>query len=168
MHLHVAAPRALAIFISAVLPASPSAALDRGRLQQLFPAPYSVGERDGSLPIWPIFKQASSRDELVAYVFDYVDFAPAPNSPGEHVDRLVAIRPSGEFLEVLVIGPEKPGILKWFWRQPRFNFVGQDRSIAKTSPDIPQSAVELSRDYVRARLGLAADDRAHGSPEFAK
>jgi transcriptional regulator of nitric oxide reductase len=127
-----------------------------------------VGERDGDLPIWPIFKQTSSRDELVAHVFEYTDFAPAPNAPGEPVHRLVAIRPSGAFLEVLVVGLEKPGLLNWLGRRPTFNFVRQDPVVAKPAPEAAQGVVALSRDFVRDRLGLAVDDRAHHSAEFVK
>ena len=168
MNFRNAAIGVLAIFILVVSQASPSAALDRGKLQKFFSAPFSVGERDGSLPIWPVFKQTSSRDELVAYVFDYAAFEPAPNSQDERIDRLVAIRPSGEFLEVLVVGPEKPGLLDWLRRRPTFNFIRQDQAVQSASPDAPQNAVAFSRDYVRARLGLMTADKVHHSLELSK
>jgi transcriptional regulator of nitric oxide reductase len=147
-----AVTRSLAVSIWAILLVSPCAAIDRLRLQAFFDAPYSVGERDGGLPIWPIFKTTSSGDELLAYVFEFTDFEPAPDSRNSGIDRLVAVRPSGEFLEVQILGAEHPPLLNWFGRKPVFDFIARDQGGSLT-----QNALERSRDYVRARLAIAAE-----------
>jgi hypothetical protein len=157
-----AATRSLAVSVWVLLLASPSAAIDRAKLQEFFAAPYSLGARDGVLPIWPIFKTTSSGDELIAYVFEFTDFEPAPDASNAGIDRLVAVRPSGEFLEVQAIGAERPAILNWFRRKPVFDFIRRDQAgsltpEASAGSGASQNAIERSRDYVRARLSIAAE-----------
>lgn len=161
MSFRNATARSLAVSVWAILIASPCAAIDRVRLQEFFAAPYLVGARDGVLPIWPIFKTTSSGDELIAYVFEFTDFEPAPDSSNPAIDRLVAVRPSGEFLEVQVIDGERPAILNWFRRKPVFDFIRRDQ-VGSLTPGASagsgayQNAIEHSRDYVRARLSIAS------------
>jgi hypothetical protein len=167
-----AATRTLAVSVWTILLASPGAAIDRAKLQEFFAAPYSVGARDGGLPIWPIFKTTSSGDELIAYVFEFADFEPAPDSSNAGIDRLVAVRPSGEFLEVQVIGAESP-IWNWFWKKPAFDFIRRDQAGALTpeggdaSGASPQETIERSRDFVRARLSIAAESPGNPLPDRA-
>ncbi len=149
---------------------SPAAALDRATLQRFFAEPYSVGERDGELPIWPIFKKTGLGDQLIAYVFDYADFASAPVAPDEGINRLVAVGPSGEFLEAKVFRV-KPAFLNWFSSEPGFDFIRRDRAAdlaptsgAATSILSPLGAIAGSRDDVRARLGLAQKGEAPAAP----
>ena len=127
----------------------PAAALESETLRKFFAEPYSVGERDGEQPVWPIFKRTAHGDQLIAYVCEYADFAPVPPDPATH--RLVALRPSGEFLEVKVFHVEKPGFFHWFAREPEFDFIRRDRA-GDASP-----AIGFSRDFIRARLGLTAE-----------
>lgn len=166
-----AATRTLAVSVWAILLASPCVAIDRVKLQEFFAAPYSVGARDGELPIWPIFKRTPSRDDLIAYVFEFTDFEAAPVSPDAGIDRLVAVRPSGEFLEVQVIGAEPSPIWNWFRKKPAFDFIRRDQAGAlkleagAASGASPQEAIERSRDFVRARLSIAAESPGTPLPE---
>jgi hypothetical protein len=168
-----AATRSLAFSVWVPLLASPCAAIDRAKLQEFFAAPYSVGARDSVLPIWPIFKTTSSGDELIAYVFEFTDFEAAPESPDAGIDRLVAVRPSGEFLEVQVIGSEASPIWNWFRKKPNFAFIRRDQAGALTpeagaaSGASPQEAIEHSRDFVRERLSIAAKSPGNLLPEGA-
>jgi hypothetical protein len=167
-----AATRTLAVSVWAILLASPCAAIDRAKLQEFFAAPYSVGARDGDLPIWPIFKTTSSGDELIAYVFEFTDFEPAPNSPHAGIDRLVAVRPSGEFLEVHVFDAKPAPIWNWFRKKPAFDFIRRDQAgaltlAAGTGSSAHQNAVEHSRDFVRARLSIAVESQGNPFPEGA-
>lgn len=161
MSFRNAMARSLSVSVWTILLVSPCAAIDRVRLQEFFAAPYSVGARDGVLPIWPIFKTTSSGDDLIAYVFEFTDFEPAPGSSNTVIDRLVAVRPSGEFLEVQVIGAERPAILNWFRRKPVFDFIRRDQ-VGSLTPGAGagsgayQNAIEHSRDYVRARLSITS------------
>jgi hypothetical protein len=162
-----AAARSLAVSAWVLLLASPAAAIGREKLQALFAAPYSVGARDGALPIWPIFKTTSSGDELIAYVFEFTDFEPAPDQRDTGVDRLVAVRPSGAFLEVQVIGAERSPFLNWFGRNPSFEFIRRDQAgalmrEAGVGSSASQNAIELSRQQLRALLSIAVE--APGNP----
>jgi len=63
-----------------------ASSLDREAMKALFPKPYSVGERDASLPVWPIFTQSYNGDVLVAYAFESIDFEPIPGFSGTPVN----------------------------------------------------------------------------------
>jgi len=165
-----AATRSLAVSVLAFLLASPAAAIDREELQDFFAAPYSVGARDGVLPIWPIFKTTSSGDELIAYVFEFTDFEPAPDQRETGVDRLVAVRPSGAFLEVQVIGAERSPLLNWFGRKPLFDFIRRDQAGALTreagvGSGASQNVIEQSREQVRALLSIGVESPGNPVPE---
>ena len=165
-----AATRSLAVSVWVFLLASPAAAIDREKLQDFFAAPYSVGARDGALPIWPIFKTTSSGDELIAYVFEFTDFEPAPDQRDTGVDRLVAVRPSGAFLEVQVVGAERSPLLNWFRRKPLFDFIRRDQAGALTraagvGSSASQNAIEHSREQVRALLSIGVESPGNPVPE---
>ena len=87
--------------------------LRRADLERFFPAPYMLGEKDDALPIWPIFKQNGTSDELIAYVFESVDLAPIPGFSGTPIDLLVALTPDGAFLEVKVVIFQRTRLRRW-------------------------------------------------------
>ena len=58
-----------------------ASSLDREALEKYFPKPLMVGERDATLPVWPIFQQAWTNTELVAYAFELVDSSRFPVFP---------------------------------------------------------------------------------------
>jgi len=99
--------------------------LTRADLQRFFPAPFMLGERDDVLPIWPIFKQNATKDELVAYVFESKDLAPLPGFSGTPINVLVALTPEGEFMEVKVISFHEPVFIDGLGPEPLFEFVKQ-------------------------------------------
>jgi transcriptional regulator of nitric oxide reductase len=102
-----------------------AASLDRAAMEILFPKPFSVGERDANLPVWPIFQQKLTSEELVAYVFESVDFEPIPGFSGTPVNLLVAVKPSGEFLEVKVLTQHEPVFVDGLGPEPLMDFVKQ-------------------------------------------
>ena len=99
--------------------------LRRADLERFFPAPYMLGEKDDALPIWPIFKQNGTSDELIAYVFESVDLAPIPGFSGTPIDLLVALTPDGAFLDVKVISHNEPVFVDGLGPEPLFDFVKQ-------------------------------------------
>lgn len=99
--------------------------LDRAALETYFPAPFSVGERDAALPIWPIFQQSYNGDVLVAYAFESIDFQPIPGFSGTPVNMLVAIRPSGEFLSVSLLSQHEPEFIDGYGPEPLIEFMRQ-------------------------------------------
>jgi transcriptional regulator of nitric oxide reductase len=84
-----------------------------------------VGERDATLPVWPIFKQSYNDDVLVAYAFESVDFEPIPGFSGTPVDLLIAVKPSGEFLDVRVLDQHEPVFVDGLGPEPLMDFVKQ-------------------------------------------
>ncbi len=99
--------------------------LDRTALQIFFPKPLMVGERDATLPVWPIFKQSYNGDVLLAYAFESIDFEPIPGFSGTPVNLLIAIKPSGEFLDVRVLTQHEPVFVDGLGPEPLMDFVKQ-------------------------------------------
>ncbi|MBV8107434.1 MAG: 4Fe-4S binding protein [Hyphomicrobiales bacterium] len=99
--------------------------LQRSDLERFFPPPCILGEKDDVLPIWPIFKQNGTADELVAYVFESVDLAPIPGFSGTPLDLLVALAPEGDFLDVKVLSHHEPVFVDGLGPEPLFDFVRQ-------------------------------------------
>ena len=48
---------------------SQAGVMTRATLQERFPPPLVVGEKDAQLPVWPIFKQDATTPVLAGYVF---------------------------------------------------------------------------------------------------
>lgn len=99
--------------------------LSRADVERYFPAPFTVGEKDDRLPVWPIFKQNATADELVAYVYESVDLAPVPGFSGTPIDLLVALSPEGTFLDVRVLSHHEPVFVDGLGPEPLFDFVKQ-------------------------------------------
>ena len=99
--------------------------LDAARLQALFPAPYVVGEKDTSIPVWPVFKQNGPSTDLVCYVFESADLAAIPGFSGTPINLLVALDPNGQYLDVRVLSQHEPVFLDGLGEEPLFRFVAQ-------------------------------------------
>lgn len=100
-------------------------ALGEADVKRAFPFPYIVGERDPALPVWPIFKQNATSDELVAYVFESIDFAPVPGFSGTPLNLLVALKPDGGFLAARLISHHEPVFLEGLGEEPLIAFIRQ-------------------------------------------
>jgi transcriptional regulator of nitric oxide reductase len=108
----------------AALPGS-AGTLGRDDLARIFPAPLVVGEREAELPVWPIFLGSGGRDQLAAWAFESIDFAPIPGFSGSPANLLVALRPDGTFLDVRVINQHEPVFLHGLGFAPLDAFVRQ-------------------------------------------
>jgi NosR/NirI family transcriptional regulator, nitrous oxide reductase regulator len=106
--------------------------LTRARLAELFPAPYSVGEREKDVPVWPIFRQSGPPAftvDLAGYVFESIDLAPVPGFSGTPIDLLVAIDTAGSFLDVRVLSQHEPVFVGGLGEEPLVNFVARYRGL---------------------------------------
>ena len=101
-------------------------------LAKRFPAPYIIGEKDPALPVWPIFKKNMTSTDLVAYVFESVDFAPIPGFSGVPLNLLVALDPAGSFTDVQVLSHHEPVFLEGLGEAPMFRFVEQYKGLSLT------------------------------------
>ena len=99
--------------------------LTRADLERAFPPPFILGEKDDQLPVWPIFKQNATENQLVAYVYESVDLAPIPGFSGTPIDLLVALAPDGTFLDVKVVHFHEPVFVDGLGPEPLFEFVKQ-------------------------------------------
>jgi len=90
-----------------------------------FPSPLMVGPKDREVPVWPILRQNGPQQELVAYAFESMDLAPIPGFSGTPFNLLIALRPSGELMEVRVLSQHEPVFLDGLGEAPLFAFVTQ-------------------------------------------
>ena len=123
----------LAVGVLALLLGAASAqagVMTGAELARRFPAPLLVGERDGELPVWPLFRHGASGSELAAYVFESADLAPLPGFSGVPVNLLVAIDPSGRFIGVEVLSQHEPVFQYGLGEAPLFDFVRQYQGVS--------------------------------------
>ena len=126
-----------------VLPAQ-AGQLDRAALERIFPAPLVVGEKDDTVPVWPILKQQAGSYEVFAYAFESVDLAPIPGFGGTPPDLLVALAPDGTFRDVRVISQHEPVFLEGLGPEPLFAFVEQYAGLSA------RQAIRVGRPNARA------------------
>ena len=131
-----------------------AATLDRAAVESYFPKPYIVGERDATLPVWPIFKQNATSDELIAYVFESIDFEPIPGFSGTPVNLLVAIKPSGAFLDVAVLSQHEPVFLDGLGPEPLIEFLKQyaGKSLRQSIKIVAKGTRDPRADGVAAEI----------------
>ena len=134
--------------------------LTRNELQHYFPAPFILGEKDDTLPVWPIFKQNGTSDELIAYVFESADLAPIPGFSGTPINMLVALTPEGNFLDVRLLSQHEPVFIDGLGPEPLFDFIKQyigkslKQSIKVGPPAGDRAAtVRTAREIVRMFIG---------------
>ena len=125
--------------------------LNRAGMEKQFPAPLVVGERDDSLPIWPILKQEAGSYEVFAYAFESIDFAPIPGFGGTPPDLLVALAPDGSFRDVKVLSHHEPVFLEGLGSEPLFAFVEQYVGLSARHP------IRVGRPNARGNGASPAD-----------
>ncbi|MBE7204015.1 MAG: 4Fe-4S binding protein, partial [Parafilimonas terrae] len=133
----------LLVVLVQILPAQ-AGQLDRAGLERYFPPPLVVGEKDATLPVWPILKQQAGSYEVFAYAFESVDLAPIPGFGGTPPDLLVALAPDGTFRDVKVISQHEPVFLEGLGPEPLFAFVDQYAGLSA------RQAIRVGRPNARA------------------
>lgn len=126
--------RMLVAAVAVLLVAAPAAAgvMTRDSMLTAFPSPLIVGEKDGDLPVWPIFKQDGTETPLIAYVFESVDLAPIPGFSGTPFNLLVALDAKGKFIDVRVLSQHEPVFVDGLGPEPLVRFVEQYRGVSLT------------------------------------
>ena len=120
------------LLLCALLSGAQAGVMTPESLAKAFPSPLMVGQKDTELAVWPIFKQNATTNELVAYVFESIDFVALPGFAGIPVNLLIALDPKGTFLEVQVLSHHEPVFLEGLGPQPLFNFVSQYKDLSLT------------------------------------
>lgn len=94
---------------AAPMPQARAGQLDKAGVSKYFPEPFYIGDRDATLPIWPLFRHnIPAVDDFIGYVFESIDFAPIAGYSGTPPDVLVAITPDGKFLHVRIVSHNEP------------------------------------------------------------
>jgi transcriptional regulator of nitric oxide reductase len=104
--------------------------LTKADLEKRFPSPLIVGERDATLPVWPLFRQDGTAVPLVGYVFESIDLAPIPGFSGTPPDLLVALDAKGAFMDVQVLTQHEPVFVDGLGPAPLMRFVEQYRGLS--------------------------------------
>jgi NosR/NirI family nitrous oxide reductase transcriptional regulator len=104
--------------------------LTKAALQQRFPSPLIVGERDAQLPVWPLLRQDGTATPLVGYAFESIDLAPIPGFSGTPVDLLVLLDAKGTFADVQVLSQHEPVFVDGLGPEPLTHFVEQYRGLS--------------------------------------
>lgn len=110
--------------------AAQAGVLTRAALQQHFPAPLVVGERDAQLPVWPVFRQDATTTRLAGYLFESMDLAPIPGFSGTPFNLLVALDARGAFMDVRVLSQHEPVFLDGLGEAPLHRFVEQYQGLS--------------------------------------
>ncbi len=132
--------------------------LTRAAMDGYFPKPFTVGERDATLPVWPIFRQSYNGDVLVAYAFESIDFEPIPGFSGTPLDLLIAVKPSGEFLGVTVLSQHEPVFVDGLGPEPLMDFVKQyaGKSLRQSIKIVAPGTRDPRADSVAAEISGVA------------
>lgn len=116
---------AMVIAVVAVATAARAGESTRDELAARFAPPFSLGERDAKLPVWPVVKSEGGKDRLVAYIFESADIAPIPGFSGTPPNLLVVLGVDGEFQRVAVISQHEPVFVDGLGTEPLEQFVRQ-------------------------------------------
>ncbi|MFL6627173.1 MAG: 4Fe-4S binding protein [Vitreoscilla sp.] len=116
--------------VCAIVGGAQAGTLAKADLQQRFPSPLIVGERDAELPVWPLFRQDGTAVPLVGYVYESVDLAPIPGFAGTPPNLLVALDARGAFMDVQVLSQHEPVFVDGLGPAPLMRFVEQYRGLS--------------------------------------
>ncbi|WPH24291.1 4Fe-4S binding protein [Variovorax paradoxus] len=119
-----------ALLLVATALAAQAGVMTRAALQRHFPPPWTVGEKDAQLPVWPIFKQGMTSPVLAGYVFESIDLAPIPGFSGTPINLLVALDAKGAFLDVRVLSHHEPVFLEGLGEGPLLRFAEQYKRLS--------------------------------------
>jgi transcriptional regulator of nitric oxide reductase/ferredoxin len=99
-------------------------------LVKRYPLPYIVGEKESSVPVWPILQQNATENRLVGYVFESIDLAPIPGFAGVPFDLLILLDPLGNFLDVKVLSQHEPVFVDGLGEVPLITFIDQYKGLS--------------------------------------
>jgi transcriptional regulator of nitric oxide reductase len=120
----------LVAFALCLASAARAGVMTKAMMEERFPSPLIVGERDSQLPVWPIFKQDATTTRLAGYVFESIDLAPIPGFSGTPPNLLVALDAKGVFLDVRVLSQHEPVFLDGLGETPLLRFVEQYKDLS--------------------------------------
>ena len=127
---HLAAVCVAVVGLWLALSAAHAGVMSKETLARAFPAPLIVGDKDATLPIWPLFKQELTSTPLIGYAYESIDLAPIPGFSGTPFNLLVALNTHGEFMDVQVLSQHEPVFLEGLGPEPMLRFVEQYKGLS--------------------------------------
>lgn len=94
--------------------------------QTLFPHATSIGEKQETPPVWPVYQVGN----LVGYLFQSTDLVNIPAFSGEPVNLLVGIDLHGKFAGVELLEHHEPIFLHGLGEQPLLDFIAQYQGLS--------------------------------------
>ncbi|MQP65317.1 4Fe-4S binding protein [Niveispirillum sp. SYP-B3756] len=117
----------LVLFLMLVLFAAPApaAALTEEELARLLPDGYSLGEKEKTMPAWPLIKAGM----VAGYIFETGSLTSIPGFSGTPMNLLVAMDDAGRFLDVQILSQHEPVFVDGLGPQPFADFLTQYRGL---------------------------------------
>jgi len=94
--------------------------------QAIFPNATELGEKESTLPIWPVYQVGN----LIGYLFESIDLIQIPGFSGEPVNLLIGIDTQGNFADVKLITHNEPIFLHGLGEEPLFRFIEQYKTLS--------------------------------------
>lgn len=128
--------------------------LSRADLEAKFAPPFRLGERDATLPVYPVFRNEGSGDKLAGYIFESADLAPIPGFSGTPPNLLIVLGADGSFQRVAVISQHEPVFVHGLGPEPLDLFVEQyaGKSLGQNVKVGPPRASGTVRDGANTRI----------------
>ncbi|MGB1091308.1 MAG: FMN-binding protein, partial [Oceanobacter sp.] len=107
--------------------------MDQSTLAEIYPYPYSIGERDETLAAWPLLFEDVTGVNPIGYVYESINFSSIPGFMGVPYNLLVAIDLSGTFLDVRVLYHREPMFMGGVGEIPMKAFADQYIGLSLTT-----------------------------------
>jgi transcriptional regulator of nitric oxide reductase len=138
----------------ACLAPSRAGELDRDALAARLSPPFTLGEKDANLPIWPVFRGEGGQDRLAGWLFESADLAPIPGFSGTPPNLLIQLGVDGVFRRVTVVSQHEPVFVDGLGPEPLDRFVEQyvGKSLTQNVKVGPPRAGERPRGGANATI----------------
>lgn len=104
--------------------------MTKEKLEELYPYPYVIGEKDEEIDVWPLSRQEVTGVHLIGYVYESIDFSSIPGFMGIPYNLLIAMDNNGEFIDVQVLYHREPMFVAGIGEQPMIDFASQYKGLS--------------------------------------
>ena len=133
-------------------------------LAEIYRYPYSVGEKDSELAVWPLLLEDVTGINQVGYLYESIEFSSIPGFMGVPYNLLVAIDNSGAFIDVRVLYHREPMFMGGVGEIPMRAFAEQYPGLLLTNnikfrENHNQRSDDLGNTYIDGISGATASVR---------
>ena len=101
---------------------SVNASMTKEQIQSYIQAPFSLGNKDITIPVWEVLDE---NKKLHSFLFESFDYAPIAGFSGGKMNLLIRIDLEGNFLDVKVLDQDEPVFVSGLGIEPFINFLKQ-------------------------------------------